>query len=311
MNRAFLAIALLALATPVVAQKIDPAALPRTGSVDERFQSYNIEMVEVTGGRFWKPYDSKSADTAPPANANQPAGMSASLYEFRAPIDLGNTRLRKLAAALGPAYLRVSGTWANTTFFPDTDSAPTTPPDGFKSVLTHAEWKGVIDFANAVDAHLVTSFAFSAGTRDASGVWTPAQADKVLAFTKANGGRIAAAEFMNEPTFAALGGGPAGYDAKAYARDLAVFKPFLKAKSPDTILLGPGGSGEGGALVPPGMKMISSADILAATGPAFDAIDYHSYGAVSARCAKGPAAAAGIKPENALSEQWLSQSAED
>ena len=114
---------------------------------------------------------------------------------------------------------------------------------------------------------------------------------------------------MNEPTFAALGGGPAGYDAKAYARDLAVFRPWLKSKSSDTILLGPGGSGEGGALVPPGMKMISSADILAATGPAFDAIDYHSYGAVSARCAQGPAAAAGIKPENALSEQWLSQSA--
>ena len=26
------------------------------GTVDERYQSYNIEMVEVVGGEFWKPY---------------------------------------------------------------------------------------------------------------------------------------------------------------------------------------------------------------------------------------------------------------
>jgi hypothetical protein len=35
--------------------KLTPATMPRVGTVDERFQSYNIEMVEVTGGRFWKP----------------------------------------------------------------------------------------------------------------------------------------------------------------------------------------------------------------------------------------------------------------
>ena len=35
---------------------IDPANMPRIAAVDNRFQSYNIEMVEVTGGRFWKPY---------------------------------------------------------------------------------------------------------------------------------------------------------------------------------------------------------------------------------------------------------------
>ena len=31
---------------------IAPSAMPRIGTVDERFQSYNIEMVEVTGGHF-------------------------------------------------------------------------------------------------------------------------------------------------------------------------------------------------------------------------------------------------------------------
>src|SRR5207302_11141273 len=35
---------------------ITPASMARIGTVDERFQSYNIEMAEVTGGKFWKPY---------------------------------------------------------------------------------------------------------------------------------------------------------------------------------------------------------------------------------------------------------------
>ena len=35
---------------------IAPASMARIGTVDERFQSYNVEMVEVTGGEFWKPY---------------------------------------------------------------------------------------------------------------------------------------------------------------------------------------------------------------------------------------------------------------
>src|SRR3974390_2801115 len=107
--------ALQCLASPPGSQagSIDPKTLPRVGTIDERFQSYNIEMVEVTGGRFWKPYDSTAK--AETSSANQPAGMAASLYEYRSPIDLSNTRLRKMAAALGPAYLRVSGTWANTT----------------------------------------------------------------------------------------------------------------------------------------------------------------------------------------------------
>ena len=38
--------------------------------------------------------------------------MNPGLYEYRPPVDLTQARLRKLAAALGPAYVRVSGTWA-------------------------------------------------------------------------------------------------------------------------------------------------------------------------------------------------------
>ena len=35
---------------------IAPDKMPRISTVDERYQSYNIEMLEVTGGKFWRPY---------------------------------------------------------------------------------------------------------------------------------------------------------------------------------------------------------------------------------------------------------------
>ena len=303
----FLSTANLAAQEPKPQATIHPSTMPRTGTIDERFQSYNVEMVEVTGGRFWKPYGAQLKPQAPPSPAaNQPAGISPSLFEYRPPIDLTNPRLRKLAAALGPAYLRVSGTWQNSTYFQDSDDPPLqTPPQGFNSVLTRPEWKGVVDFSHAVDAKIITSFAISPGTRDAAGVWTSDQASHLLTYTRSVGGSIAAAEFMNEPTFAMMGGAPKGYDAGAYARDLAVFIPFAHKAAPDMTVLGPGSVGEGIPLAPGPMPIIKTEDILQATGPVFDAFSYHFYGAVSSRCSMGTSI--GTTPEAALSGEWLSR----
>ncbi len=167
-----------------------PATMPRIANVDERYQSYNVEMLEVTGGKFWKPYAAKSAAMPKPnATGNAavagvtPAGMNPDMYEYRPPIDLTNARWIKLAAALAPAYVRVSGTWANTSYFPESDDAPSSPPAGFDGVLTRQQWKGVVDFAHAVKAGIVTSFAISPGTRDANGAWTPVQAHRFLDYT--------------------------------------------------------------------------------------------------------------------------------
>lgn len=87
-----------------------PGALPRIATIDERYQSYNIEMLEVTGGKFWKP-DGAELNTllrqgSPPPAANSagdtPAGVNPTLYAYRPSRDPTNPRLRKLAAALGP-----------------------------------------------------------------------------------------------------------------------------------------------------------------------------------------------------------------
>jgi hypothetical protein len=294
---------------------LHPATMARIGTVSERYQSYNIEMLEVTGGRFWAPYklgSDKPAD-AKPADAKSgdakeaaPGGMDPSLYRYRAPIDLTNPRLRKLAAALGPTYLRVSGTWANSTYFQDSDEpAPATPPQGFGGVLTRKEWKGVVDFSHAVNAEIVTSFAISPGVRNAEGVWAPVEAEKFLAYTKSAGGTIAAAEMFNEPTFAIIGGAPKGYDAAAYGKDFHAFNAFVKKAAPGMKVLGPGSIGEGGALgAMAGMHLIRSEDMLTAAGGNVDAFSYHFYGGVSKRCAR-PGMPGGTTPEAALSQAWL------
>ena len=297
--------ALLGSAAGFAQTSLSPSTMPRIGTVDERFQSFNVEMVEVTGGRFWKPYG-KDVDAILNAPKAGPVGMDPNLYQQRPPIDLYNPRLRKLAAALGPAYVRVSGTWANSTYFGNTAITP----EGFGGVLKQAQWKGVVDFSTAANAKIITSFATSAGTRDKSGAWTPALAQAFLDYNKSIGGNIAAAEFMNEPTFAEMGGAPKGYDAAAYARDLKVFLPFIRKAAPGLVVLGPGSVGEGISIVPPSIRihLLTTEDLLSATGPVFDAFSYHFYGTVSKRCSGG-VPGAGTTPAAALSTEWLSRTA--
>lgn len=259
---------------------INPATMVRLGTVDERFQSYNVEMVEVTGGRFWKPYGPDASD------------VRSDLFAYRAPVDLADARLRRLAAALAPAYVRVSGTWANATYFADSDPAPSVPPAGFNAILTRQQWRGVIDFSQAVGARVVTSFAISAGSRDATGVWQPDQTRRLLDYTSSAGGSIAAAEFMNEPNLAAMGGAPAGYDAQQYGRDFKIFHSFAKKQFPQMMVLGPGTVGEAEL----------AEDLIVAAGPgSVDVFSYHHYGMLSERCSGTS------EPGAALSEEWLSR----
>jgi heparanase len=307
-------VAVVFLATQLTAQvaSLDPGKMPTIGTVDERFQSYNIEMVEVIGGRFWKPYGSTTKESKAQESVSHagfaPAGLDPNLYQYRAPIDLSNPRLRKLAAALSPAYVRVSGTWANSAYFQDSENAgpANASPSGFSGVLTRQEWKGVIDFSHAANADIVTSVATGPGSRDAQGVWAPEQARELFEYTKSVGGRIAASEFMNEPTFAAMGGAPKGYDAASYGRDVEVFRSFLRKTAPDTLFLGPGSVGEGPFAIPMAGGVLKSEDLLHAAGPVFDVFSYHLYAAISQRCAS-MGAPSQTTAAAALSQDWLSR----
>ncbi|HEX8874572.1 MAG TPA: hypothetical protein VF780_08080 [Nitrosospira sp.] len=306
---------------PAFAQPLSlaPAAMPAMGTIDVRYQSYNVEMAEVVGGNFWKPYDrksgrknpaapqSRSTTSASPDGAHFQIGQGA-MFEARRPIDLANARLRKLAAALGPAYIRVSGTWANSVYFHDSDvPPPVSPPKGFTSVLSRSEWKGVIDFARKVDAKIVTSFAISPGVRNSADIWTTDQARNLLAYTRSAGGEIAAVEFFNEPNLPTEEGAPPPYSAVDFAGDFAIFRRFIKTEAPGILIAGPGTVGEGDALsiIATSMPSLTTLEILAALAPPrFDIFSYHSYPAASVRCAFFGQETQTTE-EDALSDKWL------
>lgn len=271
--------------------KLNLSDLKQIGQVDERYNSINVEMAEVVGGDFWIPY--QLIDTA----RVKKEGFAA-LKRTISPVNLYEKKLRTLAAALGLMYVRVSGLWANSTYFQNNDEPKlATAPKGFKNVLTKAEWKGVIDFYKAIDAKLVSSFAASEGIRDSKGNWTPAQLDALLKYTKSIGGEIAAAEMFNEPSHASYGGLPKGYDASWYARDFAAFKRYMDSTAPEIKILGPGSTGEGIST----HGEISTDSIFAANPkPNFDIFTYHFYGDVSKRC-RGK-----HTPQAALTPDWLS-----
>ena len=104
-------------------------------------------------------------------------------YQKRDPIDPERQRASaaRRAKALGPSYVRESGSWANTIYFQDDDKPATSPPPGYQDVMTRAQWTGVVDFAKAVDAKILTSFATSEGAGDSSGAWNPEQARRLFA----------------------------------------------------------------------------------------------------------------------------------
>ncbi|MEQ1497643.1 MAG: hypothetical protein ABL914_03200 [Novosphingobium sp.] len=275
------------------------SALPMIAKVDRRFQSYNIEMVEVTGGRFWAPY----------------GGPPEEVYRQRPPIDLANPRLRRIASLLGPAYVRISGTWANNTYVPLEGEAMAGPPPGFKQVLGRDQWRSVIAFSRAVDAPIITSFAVSAGTRDAAGRWQTDQAQRLLDLTRAAGGKLAGAEFFNEPNLPSLAGVPAGYNEADYLREFAVFHDWARRAAPEMKILGPGSVG--GAIVDGkvpanasgALNSDSSQTLIGGTKGKVDAVSYHFYGSVSQRCAFLNIGTA--QKDEALSPAWLDKTLRD
>lgn len=273
--------------------------LAKVATIDARYQGYNIEMVEVTGGRFWAPY----------------GGPADERYRQRPPIDLSDPRLIALAKALGPSLLRVSGTWANNTYLEAEGEHLSAPPAGFVQVLTRQQWKNVIAFSKAVDAPIVTSFAVSNGTRGADGVWTPVQAQRLVDLTREAGTDIYAAEFFNEANMpSAAPQMPKGYTAERYGTDFRIFRDWARKAAPGMKILGVGGVGEAGLLkdVPVPAEFgshVSTEDMMKANPGSVDAVSYHFYGSVSQRCL-GLGIGTAVK-DHALGAEWLDLTVRD
>lgn len=290
----FISITLLSI-NAFAQNKIDLRALKYIGTVDERFQSYNIEMCEVIGGDFWIPYN--LIDSV--KKTSNKTGFAALKWKIE-PVNLYEKKLRNLAKGLGPTYVRVSGTWANAVYFQNNDEPKLiNPPKGFNNILTRQQWKGVVDFCKAVDGKLVTSFPISDGMRDESGKWQANQVQSILDYTKSIGGEIAAAEFFNEPSHAKHGDAPKGYTGNDFAKEFDLFKNYVSVSAPNMKILGPGSTGEGGII--PSQDILVDQILSAKPKPTFDVFTYHYYGTVSKRCGGGQ------NPEKAMSSEWLSK----
>lgn len=297
----FAGAALIALSVAAPAQSPSPelGKLARLGTVHERYQAYNVEMVEVTGGRFWAPY----------------GGPADERYRQRPPIDLSDPRLIALARGLGPSLMRVSGTWANNTYLEAPGERLSAPPPGFVQVLTRAQWQNVVAFSKAVDAPIVTSFAVSNGTRDATGAWTTVQAQRLLELTRESGGTLYAAEFFNEPNVpTAAPEAPRQYDAANYGSDFRIFRDWARKNVPEMLILGPGGVGEAGLLkdVPVANEFgthVSTESMMQQNPNSVDAVSYHFYGSVSQRCLGLGIGTA--QKADALTARWLDLTSRD
>lgn len=277
---------------------LNPDGIKRLRQIGERLVSYNIEMTEVTGGTFWKAYTPgqiAGTEAFPPLSFGDRKDFTAmsELMEDYPPIDLYNEKLRALASALGPAWIRVSGSWATKTYYDFAGETGGKAPAGYQSVLTKEQWIGVLDFVQAVGGKLLVSVSNCGGDHPGGGLLDLSQTRKLFAFSHSYGVDIAAAEFMNEPNLLALSGAPAGYTAKDYARDQDRFFQWVRQHEPDCLLVGPCATSdpslpsarEKGLAAGMGsvLPVCTTQDLMEGTTIRPDVFSYHYYNGISER----------------------------
>src|SRR5256885_14610184 len=112
MRRLSIGLAILAASATSAAGPVSlpVRGMPRVATVDEWYQSYNVEMAEVIGGDFWKPYDPNAKPAPPPTDAGAGGfdigGTATAVLQKVAPTGLVRPRLRQDAAALWAALAR-------------------------------------------------------------------------------------------------------------------------------------------------------------------------------------------------------------
>lgn len=298
--------------------KLGTEALPVLRTMDKRLVSYNIEMTEVTGGTFWKSYTPEQVAGTEEFPLITDWQNLMNLQQWFDPIDLYNPRLRKLAKELGTAWVRVSGTWANKTYYDFDGHCNGVVPKGFQNLLTKEQWTGVLDFVKAIDAKLLVSVANCPGIHSAEEPWTPEQTKILFDYSREYGGPIDAAEFTNEPSMPTAGGLPEGYTTEQFARDHNLFVQFMRENYPETMMIGPctvgdflyskenqveGEDGAYGGGLAAGFEVWKTEDMMEGFTEKLDVFSYHYYNGVSER----GAAMGGHWPESkVLSEAYLS-----
>lgn len=279
--------------------------------VDERLVSYNVEMTEVTGGTFWRAYTPEQiagTEEFPPIKDFTELQTLMQWYE---PIDLYEEKIRMLAKALGPCYIRVSGSWATGTYYDFDGHTNGQIPEGYRAVLTKEQWTGVLDFVKAVGGKLLISVSNCDGEHVGGKPWTPEQAKLLFDYSREYGVPIDAAEFMNEPNMLGMSGAPADYTAEEFARDQDTFYRFVRENYPDVTIVGPcacgdsasvGKNSEEAAKLVSVLKSVSTDELLSLCKESSDLFSYHCYNGISER---GASMGGHWTADEATSEEYL------
>ena len=292
--------------------KLNPEALRALRTVDPCLVSYNVEMTEVTGGTFWKAYTEAQVDGTEPFDQILDWRNMGNLQQWYDPIDTTNPRLIKLAKELGTAWVRVSGTWANKTYYDFDGHTGGKVPEGFQNLLTLKQWQNLLDFVKAVGAKLLVSVANCPGIHAANEPIPFDQIALLFRTSKEYGVPISAAEFTNEPNLMVMSGLPHGYTPADHARDHDRFGAWLRENYPECLFVGPctvgdinmfdiGNERAGGGMAA-GMQIVTTEELLGEYKTPMDVFSYHYYNGVSER----GAAMGGHWPyEAALTDHYL------
>lgn len=214
-----------------------PLSVIRT--VNDKLMSYNVEFTEVTGGTFWKAYTPEQIAGTEKFVVNGGFEAMADFMQMYPPINLYDEKLRYLANAFGPVWVRVSGSWATKTYYDFDGTTNGVAPEGYQNILTKEQWIGVLDFVKAINAKLLISVANCEGLHKADEPWNPSQADILFKFSKEYGVPVDAAEFVNEPNMMEMSGCPKGYTAADFVRDQDIFFKWVRENYPETLCVGP------------------------------------------------------------------------
>lgn len=189
--------------------------------VDPRFLSVAVDIANVVGGAFWD----RSRNAA--IMGTEPVAA----YDFSRP------RLRTLAGALAPAYLRVGGTDADRTLYEVAGGDRAVSAEN-QWLLSRKQWDALNEFALALDFRVIFTLNVGVGARTAEGRWDPESARGLIADAVAREYPVDVWELGNElNVFPLLH--RSWLPPSSYADDMQLARWLLDEVAPEARLAGP------------------------------------------------------------------------
>ncbi len=250
-------------ALPVESARVELSFDQAVARVDPKFLSFAVDTSQVVGGHWWS--DDASVELGKGAKRT-------------APFDFERPRLRALAEALAPAYLRIGGTEADEVRYDLGDGHTEAAED---LVLTRGQVDSIAGFAEAAGLRLFMTV--NAGPLDRQdGVWLGEQAERLIAYMSQRGYPVDVWELGNEANVFWFTHGLGHHlSAAQYSKDLRRFSELVRGHFPAARV-----AAAGAFLWPvmgePPPRLLP--ELLPLLGSELDVLTWHYYPQQSRRC---------------------------